>query len=364
MARGQRTTESATTTGLATSPASARPDAGIGAAALQRVAELLGSALGVPIGLLAANLLSGGRSNLTYEISDELRRWVLRRPPLGHVLDTAHDMRREFRVIRALRRTSVPAPDAIVFCDDETVLGAPFYVMSLVEGQVFRSADDLAQLSPDEATALGHAFIDTLADLHAVDYVGAGLANLGRAEGYLDRQLRRWNRQLASSRSRDVAGFTELSDALGATIPRNGGATLVHGDFRLDNAIVDPTDRSTILAVLDWEMATLGDPLSDLGLCYLYWEGWGGLRNPIAATPAELPGFPSWSDLAKRYAARTGTGLADFAWYQGFALFKFAAICEGIHYRHVNGLTVGPDFDRIGVMVPDLVQRGLTILGR
>jgi aminoglycoside phosphotransferase (APT) family kinase protein len=317
-----------------------------------------------PPGALTATLMSGGRSNLTYQLTDGQRSWVLRRPPLGHVLETAHDMRREFRMIQALRRTEVPVPAAVLYCGDTDVIGAEFYLMSLVQGRVFRTAADLSTLSGPEATALGNAFIDTLANLHLVDYAAAGLADLGRPDGYLKRQLTRWTKQLAHSHSRDVAGFDRLADRLTASMPASGRASIVHGDFRLDNAIVDNTDPARVLAVLDWEMATLGDPLSDLGLCYLYWQGWGGLDNPIAATPAEIPGFPSWAELAERYSARTGTELTDLSWYEAFALFKFAVICEGIHYRYVNGLTVGEGFEKIGAMVPELVQRGLAALSR
>jgi aminoglycoside phosphotransferase (APT) family kinase protein len=330
----------------------------------ERIGEVLSASLHAPLQPLEATVLSGGRSNLTYQLTDGRDSWVLRRPPLGHVLETAHDMRREFRVIKALRDTRVPVPDAIVYCDDTEVIGSDFYIMSLVPGRVFRTDADLSHLSVNEATALSNAFIDTLADLHSVDYRNAGLADLGRPDGYLQRQLARWNKQLNNSHSRDIAGFPRLAEMLNHTIPASRYTSIVHGDFRLDNAIVDQIDPSRVRAILDWEMATLGDPLSDLGLFYLYWQGWGGLDNPIAATPAEVPGFPSWADLAERYSARTGTELTSFAWYQGFALFKFAVICEGIHYRYVSGMTVGAGFDKIGAMVPELVRRGLAALPR
>jgi aminoglycoside phosphotransferase (APT) family kinase protein len=313
---------------------------------------------------LSASLLSGGRSNLTYRVSGGGEQWVMRRPPLGHVLETAHDMHREYCVMHALAPTAVPVPDTVCYIQDRSVLGAEFYVMDLVDGVVYRTAEEMAALSPASAQALSYAFIDSMADLHLVDYAAAGLADFGRPDGYLERQVRRWTRQLAASRSRDIAGFDELGARLAAFIPPSTRVSIVHGDFRLDNAIVDRADPSRIMAILDWEMATLGDPLSDLGLFYLYWEGWGGLDNPIAATPAEIPGYPSWSSLAERYASRTGTKLSDFDWYESFAIFKFAVICEGIYYRHINGLAVGEGFDKIGAMVPELVLRGNAALRR
>ena len=331
-------------------------------AGLARIADVLSEALGRRIPDVRATLLSGGRSNLTYRLTDGTDNWVLRRPPLGHVLESAHDMGREVRVIGALQHTNVPVPDPIVYCEDVDVIGVEFYVMSMVEGRVLRSAEDMSRLSAADALRLSEAFIDTLADLHSVDPGSVGLADLGRPIGYLDRQLVRWRKQLASSESRQVPGFAELADALSASTPSTTTTSIVHGDFRLDNAILHPRKADRILAVLDWEMATLGDPLADLGLFYLYWQGWQGLDNPIAATPSEHAGFPAFDHLAVRYQRRVGIDLQGFGWYRAFALFKFAVICEGIHYRHLQGDTHGEGFDRIGAMVPELVRRGLAEL--
>jgi aminoglycoside phosphotransferase (APT) family kinase protein len=313
------------------------------------------------VGPLRASLFVGGRSNLTYTISDGGRRWVLRRPPLGHVLATAHDMRREYRVMRALAPTAVPVPRMILEHADPELMGAPFYVMEFVEGVVYRTAADLARLDPDSARRLGYAFLDSLAELHLVDPAAVGLADFGRPEGYLRRQVGRWTKQLTSSRSREVPGFDALAGRLADNVPATQRASIVHGDFRLDNAIIAADDPGRVSAILDWEMATLGDPLADLALFTLYWEGWGGLDNPIFATPAEH-GFPSVAALTQRYAERTGLDLGDDAWYTAFACFKFAVICEGIHYRHVQGLTVGEGFDQIGALVPEIVRRGLAAL--
>lgn len=311
---------------------------------------------------LTASLLSGGRSNLTYVLSDGRREWILRRPPLGHVLETAHDMRREFRVMTALAPTPVPVPATVGLQDDDALLGAGFYVMERVPGAVLRTADDLQAVPADAVSPLADAFIDSLADLHAVDPSAVGLDDFGRPAGYLERQVRRWGRQLAASRSRDVPGFDELSAALGREIPTTSHVAVVHGDHRLDNAVVDLKGAPRISALLDWEMSTLGDPLADLALSWLYWEGWQGLDNPIAATPAEHPGWPRFDALTARYATRSGLTPVRTAWYRAFAIYKFAVICEGIHFRYVRGLTASEGFDSIGAMVPPLVQRGRELL--
>jgi aminoglycoside phosphotransferase (APT) family kinase protein len=331
-------------------------------AALAAVRDVLAARVG-DVGPLEASLVAGGRSNLTYALTDGRTRWVLRRPPLGHVLATAHDMTREYRVMRALAPTPVPVPRMVVEHPDPDVLGAPFYVMERVEGVVYRVADDFAPLDGDARERLGHAFVDGLAALHLVDPAAVGLADFGRPEGYLTRQVARWTAQLASSRSREVAGFDELAAGLAEDVPVTQRVSVVHGDYRLDNVIVAADDPGRLRAVLDWEMATLGDPLADLALFALYWEGWGGRDNPISATPAEH-GFPPAAALRERYARRTGLHLGDDAWYTAFACFKFAVICEGIHYRHVQGMTVGEGFDRIGALVPDIVRRGVAALGQ
>ena len=282
---------------------------------------------------------------------------MLRRPPLGHVLATAHDMRREYRVLRALAPTPVPVPRTVLECPDADVLGAPFYVMEQVDGVVYRTAADLALLDADGARRLGHAFVDALADLHVVDPAAVGLADFGRPDGYLARQVRRWTAQLAASRSREVPGFALLADRVAGTVPVTQRASIVHGDYRLDNAIVAADDPGRLRAVLDWEMAALGDPLADLALFALYWQGWGVRDNPIAATPADH-GFPSAAaaGAALRRAHRPRPRRRRLV--SAFACFKLAVICEGIHYRHVQGLTVGEGFDRIGALVPAIVAAG------
>jgi aminoglycoside phosphotransferase (APT) family kinase protein len=258
-----------------TDPAASPATGELSASQLAAVRDLL--AAHVPdVGDLHAALLSGGRSNLTYTLTDGPRRWVLRRPPLGHVLATAHDMRREFRVMRALAPTPVPVPCMVFEHAEPDVLGAPFYVMELVEGVIYRTTDDLVRLDGDGARRLGHAFLDSLAALHVVDPATVGLADFGRPDGYLARQVGRWTKQLASSRSREVPGFDDLAARLAEDVPATQRASIVHGDYRLDNAIVSADDPGHLQAVLDWEMATLGDPLADLALFNLYWAGSAG----------------------------------------------------------------------------------------
>ncbi|MEU9025429.1 phosphotransferase family protein [Actinomadura sp. NPDC048394] len=315
---------------------------------------------GLVNGQLDVRLLSGGRSNLTYLVTDGRDRWVLRRPPLGHVLATAHDMAREFRVLQALHPTDVPVPEPIVRAGPE-VIGAPFYLMGFVEGIVPRERRWLETLSGATAVELAETLIEVLAHLHRIVPGDVGLSDLGRPTGYLDRQLSRWTRQLQASRSRDVDDLVRLGERLKERLPRRGTAALVHGDYRLDNVVVDP-EGTQVRSVLDWEMATLGDPLTDLASAVVWWDGIRGLDSPVAAVPGDVPGYPSGNVLVEAYARRTGHDLAELPWYFGFAFYKIAVIFEGIHYRARQGLTVGEGFDRLGALVPGLVERGHTAL--
>ncbi|MFF4171524.1 phosphotransferase family protein [Streptomyces sp. NPDC001744] len=316
---------------------------------------------GLLAGPLEARLIEGGRSNLTYAVTDGTAtgRWVVRRPPLGHVLATAHDMRREHRVISALHTTDVPVPGTVLLCEDESVLGAPFYVMEFVEGTPYRSARELAPLGPERTRAAVLGLVDTLVDLHAVDPGAVGLGDFGRPDGFLDRQLRRWGKQLDASRGRELPGIDELHAALGRALPASPPPTVIHGDYRLDNALVGPDDR--IRAVLDWEMSTLGDPLTDLGLLVMYSTPLDLPDSPVSTT-ATAAGHPATAELVERYAARSGRDTSALAWYTAFAWFKLAVILEGIHYRYTLGRTVGAGFDRIGDLVPVFIEHGLTTL--
>ncbi|GAA4993567.1 phosphotransferase family protein [Streptomyces hyderabadensis] len=315
---------------------------------------------GLVTGPLSGRLIEGGRSNLTYAVSDGTARWVVRRPPLGHVLATAHDMRREHRVISALHPTDVPVPRPVLLCEDEEVLGAPFYVMKFVDGTPYRTAEQLAPLGPERTRAAVLNLVDTLVGLHAVDPAGVGLGDFGRPEGFLDRQLRRWAKQLDASRNRDLAGIDELHATLGRELPRSPSPTVVHGDYRLDNVLIGGEDDE-IRAILDWEMSTLGDPLTDLGLLVMYSSPLGLPDSPVSTT-AQAPGHPAPAELIERYAARSGRDVSAVAWYTAFAWFKLAVILEGIHYRYTLGQTVGRGFDRIGDLVPVFIEHGLTTL--
>lgn len=304
---------------------------------------------GVAAGPLRAEVIHGGMSNLTYLVRDAAgAAYVVRRPPLGHVLATAHDMGREYRVMTALAGSGVPVPRTYALCRDDQVIGAPFYVMEYVPGRVLRSGPPwFAEGRPigDGTEALLLDLTDVLARLHALDPEALGLGDFGRPEGYMERQVRRWKRQLDASRGRDVPGIDDLHDRLAAAVPAQaaGHASIVHGDFKLGNAVVGADDR--IAAVLDWEMSTLGDPLADLALYLLY---------------CELDGQAA--GVADRYAAASGRDLARLGWYLGFSCFKLAVISEGIHFRFTQGLTVGEGFDTIGDQVVPLVERGLDAL--
>ncbi|WP_328402435.1 phosphotransferase family protein [Streptomyces sp. NBC_00390] len=310
-------------------------------------------------GPLRAQLIQGGRSNLTYTVTDGAGRWVVRRPPLGHVLATAHDMKREHRVITALHGTAVPVPTPVLLCEDESVLGSPFYVMEFVDGTPYRTAEQLAPLGPERTREAVLSLVDTLVDLHAVDPESVGLADFGRPEGFLDRQLRRWGKQLDASRNRELAGIDELHAALGRALPDSPAPSVIHGDYRLDNVLIGGDDR--IKAVLDWEMSTLGDPLTDLGLLAMYSRPIDLPGSPISTT-ATAAGHPPAAELIERYAERSGRDTSAISWYTAFAWFKLAVILEGIHYRYTLGQTVGAGFDRIGDLVPVFIGHGLTTL--
>ncbi|MEU3883106.1 phosphotransferase family protein [Streptomyces californicus] len=314
---------------------------------------------GLVSGPLEARLIEGGRSNLTYVVGDGTGQWVVRRPPLGHVLATAHDMAREYRVISGLHPTAVPVPEPLLLCEDDTVLGAPFYVMEYVEGVPYRTAEQLAPLGPERTRAAVLGLVDTLVDLHAVDPGAVGLGDFGRPEGFLERQLRRWGKQLDASRNRELAGVDELHADLGRSLPASPAPTVVHGDYRLDNVLLGPDER--IRAVLDWEMSTLGDPLTDLGLLVMYSSDLGLPESPVSTTSG-APGHPSPAELIERYAARSGRDTSAISWYTAFAWFKLAVILEGIHYRYTLGQTVGAGFDRIGDLVPVFIEHGRTTL--
>ena len=308
-------------------------------------------------GPLQGRLIAGGRSNLTYGVSDGTRSWVVRRPPLGHVLATAHDMAREYRVITALRDTNVPVPTSYALCTDPDVLGAPFYVMSTVDGVAYRTAAQLTAVGPARARAIAERMVGTLALLHAVVPAEVGLADFGRPEGFLARQVRRWQKQLDASRSREIPGIDELHALLAASTPDGTTPTIVHGDYRLDNVLVGPDDK--VAAVVDWEMATLGDPLTDVGLLIVYQRMDRLAEGPMAS---DAPGYPAEAEILDLYAKFSGRDLPGLGFYIALASFKTAVVLEGIHYRYVHGQTVGEGFEAIGTLVEPLVASGLAAI--
>jgi aminoglycoside phosphotransferase (APT) family kinase protein len=281
--------------------------------------------------------IAGGHSNLTYRLAGaDGRAFVLRRPPLGHRLASAHDMGREHRIIHGLQSSNVPVAPALGFCDDPAVNDAPFYVMGFVQGHVLRErAAAEAVLTVDQRRHASESLVDTLAKIHAVDLRAVGLDDLGKHEGYIARQLKRWYGQWNAQKTRELPAVDRVHDELMRRIPDQGPATIVHGDYRLDNCMVG--DDGTVVAVLDWEICTLGDPLADVGLLQVYWTGphddasaWTG-----SATTAE--GFLDRADLARRYAEVSGRDLTDLPFYVSFAYWKLACILEGVYARYLGG---------------------------
>jgi aminoglycoside phosphotransferase (APT) family kinase protein len=313
---------------------------------------------------LSATLIAGGRSNLTYSITDGTTTWVLRRPPLGHVLPTAHDMVREYRVMNALADTDVPVPRTLALCEDTAVNDAPFYVMELVEGVIYRDGADLATLTAVDARRVSEALVDVLAAIHAVDYEAVGLGEFGRPDGFLERQVRRWGEQWERSKTRELPEVDELARRLRQALPVSGPPTIVHGDYRLDNTMMAADDPGRIVAVLDWEMSTLGDPLTDLGLFLLYW---GQADAQFVATGAAIDpevGFLTRDQIVARYAEVSGRSVDQLDWYEVFARYKLAIIVEGINARYQMGKTLGDGFEAMGAMVAGLVNGALEVADR
>ena len=287
-------------------------------------------------GPFSATLIGGGRSNLTYAVTGaDGRRLVVRRPPLGRVLATAHDVGREFRIIAALGPTPVPVPAALALCTDESVNGTPFYVMEFVDGVVLDRPEKVDLLDPPTRGRASENLIDTLAELHAVDIDAVGLGDLAKRDGYIERQLRRWRRQWADSKTRELPAIDEVAERLSGQIPPQHEVAIAHGDYRFGNCLTDPV-TGRINAVLDWELCTLGDPLADVGYFGVYWADPGaGSRRPNDPSGAE--GFPTYADLLDRYARRTGRDLSGIDYYVAFQSWRLAVISEGVYARFLHG---------------------------
>jgi aminoglycoside phosphotransferase (APT) family kinase protein len=311
---------------------------------------------------LIFELLSGGRSNLTYRVRGGGNVWVLRRPPLGHVLPTAHDMSREYRVLSALTDTDVPTPRTYALCEDESVNGAPFYVMEYRDGIILGDTlPDGFATTPAERHGISVALVDTLVALHAIDIESVGLSDFGRPDGYIERQVRRWSQQWERSKTAELPQIEDLISRLRAALPVSPPPTIVHGDFRLGNMALDRTRPERVVAVFDWEMATLGDPLADLGYTLIYWTEADDASSTSLTGPTALPGFASRAELVEAYANRSGRDTTGVDYYQVLALYKLAVISEGIYARYLQGKTLGEGFKGMTRQSGAIAERALRI---
>ena len=306
---------------------------------------------------LRFSLIAGGRSNFTYTVTDSAgQRFVLRRPPLGPLLPSAHDMGREHRIMAALTDSAVPVPPLVGLCTDESVTGAPFYVMRFVDGLILREPESVDPVPEPVRMAAAESLIDTLAALHAIDPDTVGLGDLGRKDGYVERTLRRWRGQWEKSKTREIPLVEEVADRLAASIPASGPARIVHGDYRLDNTLVSPDDGS-VQAVLDWELCTLGDPLADVGMLLVYWTEPGDDFAAVWSATA-CPGFPDRKEVAARYGAASGRDLSEIDYYVALGYWKIATILEGVYARYASGAygTTDDSWKRYKDTVPRMAE--------
>lgn len=309
--------------------------------------------------------IAGGHSNLTFKVDDAAgHAYVLRRPPLGHRLASAHDMGREHRIIAALAHTNVPVAPALGLCTDESVNELPFYVMQFVNGHVVRDkATAQSVLGEAGCRRASESIVDTMAAIHAVDLTAAGLNDLGKHEGYIARQLKRWHGNILEQRTRDLPLVDSVYEELMKRIPEQGEATIVHGDYRLDNTMVDA--QGNVIAVLDWEICTLGDPMADLGLLMVYWTGPGDDASAWSNSVCTAPGFLNRADLAQRYAEKSGRDISQLDFYVAFAYWKLACIIEGVYARYVGGALGNLDpseFEHFKVQVDGAAQKASDLL--
>ncbi len=292
---------------------------------------------------LSFQRIAGGRSNMTYSVRDATgRAWALRRPPLGERLASAHDMGREHRVIAALQETDVPVPPIVGLCDDESVNGAPFYVMGFVEGPILRTREEAEPFDEAQRRAIGERVADTLAAIHAVEPDAVGLGELGKKQDYVARQLHRWHGQWEKSKTRELELVDDVHRRLQARIPQQRPATIVHGDYRLDNMILTPDGE--VAAVVDWELCTLGDPLADVGMLMVYWAEEGDEFSALLDAATTTPGFPNREQLKARYGERSGRDLSQLDYYVALGYWRLAIILEGVFARFAAG-QYGKDSD-------------------
>ena len=295
---------------------------------------------------VSVTLLARGRSNLSYLLAQGDRSWVLRRPPLGHVMPTAHDMAREYTVLKALFDVGFPVPRPYALCLDDAIIGSPFLLMEYVKGRVIGDPEDAASLRPEEASDLSSRLVETLARLHGVDAEAVGLGGFGRPDGYLTRQVRRWSSQWERTKTRDLDTVPQLISILErrvSELPPNLPSSVVHGDYRLDNVIVGEDDIA-VRAVLDWEMSTLGDPIADLAVMLVYWSRPGETlrhRVPVAVGVTDAPGFWDRAELVDKYVELSGRDVSHLETCIAVACLKLAVIMESIHYRTLHGQQMG-----------------------
>ncbi len=313
---------------------------------------------------VVAERVNSGHSNLTFTITRGKQQWILRRPPYGPLLPTAHDVIREFRFIDALKNTPVPVPQPVLACEDTAVIGAPFYLMEKLPGVVIRSELPPQFQNEESGRAIAEDLIQTLVKLHAVDYQNTSVANIGKAEGYIARQLKRWTGQLEGAYTRPIPDLIEVGDWLKAHLPESPPGAIVHGDFRIDNCMYSADAPPRVIGVLDWEMATLGDPLADLGYLLSYWRDQGEVE---ASFPRDmglitiLPGFPTRQEVAERYAELSGRKVGEMSFYIALAIWKLAILLEGSYKRHLSGTTDDPFFATLTDGVPALARRALNV---
>lgn len=318
-----------------------------------------------------AHLLAGGRSNLTYLVIDGIgRKWAVRRPPLGHVMPSAHDLQREFTVLKAVHQTGYPVPRPWVICEGETIIGARFLVMDFVDGLVIADRHDADRLTSDEAGNTCELLVCGLANLHDLDSQAIGLSEFGRPSGYLARQVRRWGEQWHLSKTRDLRGIDLMASWLAnnlSALPTDQPWSLIHGDYRIDNAILDPS-CSALRAVLDWEMSTLGDPIADLAVALIYWtQSDDKLRRsvPVAQDVTSGPGFWTREQFAVRYSTLTGRSLEHLGFCLILACYKLAVIMESLHFRGLSGHQLGTATERgedMGCAAQALAQLGENLI--
>ncbi|MCC8929911.1 phosphotransferase family protein [Rhodococcus sp. I2R] len=312
-------------------------------------------------GDLRVELISGGRSNLTFKAYDDKSAWVVRRPPTSGLTPSAHDMAREWAVTSALQSTAVPVAETVAFDAEGTVLGAPMTVVGFDPGRVIRTRTDLESLSDEQITANTAELILVLAALHDVDYEAVGLGSFGKPDGFVGRQVKTWSRQWERVKTRELPDVEKLREKLAANIPSRSASSIVHGDYRVDNVILKADDPGSIAAVVDWEMSTLGDPLTDVALMCVY-------RQPIfddvlgVSAAWTSSRYPSADDLAEQYSRRSGTALSDWNFYIALANFKLGVIGEGITYRALAGSDTGSGASTAAEATHEFMAAGLRAL--